>query len=360
MAQSHSLTGMDHVGHGVHELVLSAEFGAAARGRDSADGAGHAVVVPELRLACGRRSWQLGASGGRTGAGSLTRGRRGDPARVPHAGRARAGGGEERPGGGGAAAGRRSRSSSTPGHARISGPTGVAGARDLRLPPGWALAAAGLAVGLAAGTRVTVLAMAAALSVAVLVLAPAGRRRAAAALVVRAGAARRRLLVPAQPRRRRQPDAGDREVWGRSRCPIPSACRTAGPTSTSSTTRPTPASGATTSRPGLHEAFGALWPLVSARRRRRRRCWRSSAAATGSSAGSAASPSSACSPTCSPRSAPPAPRANRSASGSTSATSSRPCWPGSSCCRCRAFSTTPAPVGPAGGPGARLPRHRPS
>ena len=43
------------------------------------------------------------------------------------------------------------------------------------LPVGWPLAAAGLAVGLAAGTKVTALAMAAALSVAVLVLAPAGQ-----------------------------------------------------------------------------------------------------------------------------------------------------------------------------------------
>src|ERR1700709_2269933 len=49
------------------------------------------------------------------------------------------------------------------------------------LPVGWPLAVAGLAVGLAAGTKVTALAMAAALSVAVLVLAPRGRRWAAAA-----------------------------------------------------------------------------------------------------------------------------------------------------------------------------------
>ena len=49
------------------------------------------------------------------------------------------------------------------------------------LPVGWPLAAAGLAVGLAAGTKVTVLALAAALSVAVVALAPEGRRRAAAA-----------------------------------------------------------------------------------------------------------------------------------------------------------------------------------
>jgi hypothetical protein len=49
------------------------------------------------------------------------------------------------------------------------------------LAVGWPLAAAGLAVGLAAGTKVTALAMTAALSVAVLVLAPAGKRGAAAA-----------------------------------------------------------------------------------------------------------------------------------------------------------------------------------
>lgn len=53
--------------------------------------------------------------------------------------------------------------------------------RHRSLEPGWPLAAAGLAAGLAAGTKVTVLAMAAALSVAAVALSPAGRRRAAAA-----------------------------------------------------------------------------------------------------------------------------------------------------------------------------------
>jgi hypothetical protein len=46
--------------------------------------------------------------------------------------------------------------------------------------PGWPLAAAGLAVGLAVGTKATVLAMVAALSLAVIVAAPRGRRAAAA------------------------------------------------------------------------------------------------------------------------------------------------------------------------------------
>jgi hypothetical protein len=55
------------------------------------------------------------------------------------------------------------------------------GARGRTVVLGWPLAAAGLAVGLAVGTKVTALAMAAALTVVVIALAPAGRRRAAAA-----------------------------------------------------------------------------------------------------------------------------------------------------------------------------------
>jgi hypothetical protein len=51
---------------------------------------------------------------------------------------------------------------------------------QLSLPPGWPVAVAGLAVGLAVGTKFTVLAMAAGLTVAVIALAPAGRRWAAA------------------------------------------------------------------------------------------------------------------------------------------------------------------------------------
>jgi hypothetical protein len=47
---------------------------------------------------------------------------------------------------------------------------------DRRVLDGWPLAAAGLAVGLAAGTRLTVFAFAAALTVVVLVLAPTGKR----------------------------------------------------------------------------------------------------------------------------------------------------------------------------------------
>jgi hypothetical protein len=52
--------------------------------------------------------------------------------------------------------------------------------RERELPVGWPLAAAGLAAGLAVGTKSTAVAMAFALTLAVIVLAPAGRRWAAA------------------------------------------------------------------------------------------------------------------------------------------------------------------------------------
>ena len=90
--------------------------------------------------------------------------------------------------------------------------------------------------------------------------------------------------------------------------------------------------------PGLHDAFGALWPLVVggavlaallALLKGRDRVVRRSAPSS----------SSASSPTSSRRSAPPAPRARRWPSGSTSATSTAPCWPGWRWCRCRASST---------------------
>jgi hypothetical protein len=65
--------------------------------------------------------------------------------------------------------------------ARSSGEGGTVGDEARRaLPVGWPLAAAGLAVGLSVGTKSTAVAMAAALTLAVLVLAPAGRRWAAA------------------------------------------------------------------------------------------------------------------------------------------------------------------------------------
>ena len=190
--------------------------------------------------------------------------RRGDRARVPHAGRARAGGGQERPGGRGAAA-RRDRDPRQ--RLGAAGEGRVAERRERRgngasLPVGWPLAAAGLAVGLAAGTKVTALAMAAALSVAVLVLAPAGRRWAAAAwwfvpaLLGGGFWYLRNLVVAGNPLPAVEQPGADLAAASRS------GCRSAGPTSASPTTRPTPASGAITSPPACTSAFGALWPLV--------------------------------------------------------------------------------------------------
>ena len=204
-------------------------------------------------------------------------------------------------------------------------------------PVGWPLAAAGLAVGLAVGTKLTALAMAAALTVAVIALAPAGRRRAAAGWWFLRGARRRRLLVPAQPDRHRQPAAPGRAPGAdRAAAPRTPADR-AGPTTASSTTPPTPASGTNTSPPACTTRSGC-----SGR-------WWSSARIAGAvialALGQRQGPAldrgggrcSGCSPTWSRRSAPPAPRANRSASRSTSASSCRRCWPERRCCRSPRF-----------------------
>ena len=182
---------------------------------------------------------------------------------------------------------------------------GVARPSAGRLPP------AGLAVGLAAGTKVTVLAMAGGADASPVVAAgAAGRRRAGRRLVVRAGARRRRLLVPAQPDRRRQPAAAGRaprpDLAAAPRAPADRA----GPTSTSSTTRPTPASGATTSRPGCTRpsACSGRWCSAGRPRRRVAAPW-----LRGRDRDRALDrrrrPVRRCSPTCSRRSAPPAPRA---------------------------------------------------
>ncbi|HEY0318482.1 MAG TPA: hypothetical protein VGC49_09325 [Solirubrobacterales bacterium] len=138
---------------------------------------------------------------------------------------------------------------------------GIGWRRPGSLDPGWAVSAAGLAAGLAAGTRVTALAMAAALSVAVIVLAPRGRRWAAAAWWFLPALAAggywylRNLVVAGNPipevesigpislphperLQEGRPDfsilhyAGDTDVWRHYFAP------------------------------GLHEAFGALWPLI--------------------------------------------------------------------------------------------------
>ena len=188
---------------------------------------------------------------------------------------------------------------------------------------------------------------------------PPARRWAAAGWWFAAGACGRRLLVPAQP------------VAPATRCPRSSI---SGPISLPhperlQSGRPdfSIAHYATDTGvwrdyfgPGLHQAFGALWPLVvagallggllalAAGRDRDRALDRR------------ASPCSGCSPTCSPRSAPPAPRARRSPSRSTSASSSRRCWSGWRCCRCRGlFDERRGASGPCSRPARRSCPHRP-
>jgi hypothetical protein len=133
--------------------------------------------------------------------------------------------------------------------------------RGHRLGVGWPLAVAGLAVGLAAGTKVTALAMAAALSVAVLVLAPRGRRWAAAgwwfvpALLAGGFWYLRNLVVAGNP----LPAV---ESLGPISLPHPERLQIGRPDFSI-------AHYATDTDvwrhyffPGLHDAFGALWPLV--------------------------------------------------------------------------------------------------
>jgi hypothetical protein len=130
-----------------------------------------------------------------------------------------------------------------------------------RLPVGWALAAAGLAVGLAAGTRVTVLAMAGALSLAVLVLSPAGRRWAAAAWWFGAALAGgafwylRNLVVAGSP-------IPEVERLGPISLPHPERLQEGRPDFSIVHYATDTGVWRHYFSPGLHEAFGALWPLV--------------------------------------------------------------------------------------------------
>ncbi|HEU5254314.1 MAG TPA: hypothetical protein VFU16_13425 [Solirubrobacterales bacterium] len=125
----------------------------------------------------------------------------------------------------------------------------------------WALAAAGLAAGLAAGTRVTALAMAAALTVAVVVLAPAGRRWAAAGwwfLPALAGGAfwyLRNLFVAGNP-------IPEVHSLGPISLPHPERLQEGRPDFNIVHYATDTGVWREYFGPGLHEAFGALWPLV--------------------------------------------------------------------------------------------------
>ena len=131
---------------------------------------------------------------------------------------------------------------------------------------GWegaALAAAGLAVGLAAGTRVTVLAMAAALPVAVVVLAPRGRRLAAAgwwllpALAAGGYWYLRNLVVAGNP-------IPEVKSLGPLSLPHPERLQEGRPNFTIAHYATDTGVWRHYFVPGVHTAFGALWPLVVA------------------------------------------------------------------------------------------------
>ncbi|HET8566078.1 MAG TPA: hypothetical protein VFL77_06350 [Solirubrobacterales bacterium] len=125
----------------------------------------------------------------------------------------------------------------------------------------WALAAAGLAAGLAAGTRVTGLAMAAALTVAVVVLASGGRRGAAFGwwfLPALSGGAfwyLRNLVVAGNP----LPEV---ESLGPISLPHPERLQEGRPDFSIAHYLTDTGVWRHYFAPGLHEAFGALWPLV--------------------------------------------------------------------------------------------------
>jgi hypothetical protein len=125
----------------------------------------------------------------------------------------------------------------------------------------WAVAAAGLAAGLAAGTRVTGLAMAAALTVAVVVLAPRGRRIVAFgwwSLPALAGGAfwyLRNLMVAGNP-------IPEVEKLGPISLPHPERLQEGRPDFSIAHYATDTGVWRHYFAPGLHEAFGALWPLV--------------------------------------------------------------------------------------------------
>jgi hypothetical protein len=125
----------------------------------------------------------------------------------------------------------------------------------------WAVAAAGLAAGLAAGTRVTGLAMAAALTVAVVVLAGPGRRWAAAGwwfLAALAGGAfwyLRNLIVVGNP-------IPEVHSLGPISLPHPERVQEGRPDFSIVHYATDTGVWREYFGPGLHEAFGTLWPLI--------------------------------------------------------------------------------------------------
>jgi hypothetical protein len=128
---------------------------------------------------------------------------------------------------------------------------------------GWPLAAAGLAVGLAAGTRLTVFALAAALSVTVIVLAPSGKRWKAAGWWFISGLVGggywylRNLIVAGSP-------IPEVTKLGPVSVPHPDRLQEGRPGYSISHYLTDTGVWRHYFVPGVHEAFGALWPLVLA------------------------------------------------------------------------------------------------
>jgi hypothetical protein len=127
--------------------------------------------------------------------------------------------------------------------------------------PGWSLATAGLAVGIAVGTKTTALAMAAALTLAVIVLAPAGRRRAAAGWWSAAALAGggywylRNLVISGNP-------LPQLESIGPLSLPHPERLQSGRPDFSIAHYATDTGVWRDYFEPGLHQAFGALWPVV--------------------------------------------------------------------------------------------------
>jgi hypothetical protein len=135
------------------------------------------------------------------------------------------------------------------------------GVRRRALEPGWPLAAAGLATGLAVGTKSTVVAMAAALTVAIVVLAPSGRRVGALGwwfLPALAGGGYwylRNLIAAGNP-------LPQLEHLGPISLPHPERLQSGRPDFSVIHYATDTGVWRDYFVPGLHHAFGALWPLV--------------------------------------------------------------------------------------------------
>lgn len=129
------------------------------------------------------------------------------------------------------------------------------------LSPGWPLAAAGLATGMAVGTKSTALAMAAALTLAIVVLAPAARRWAAAGWWFAAALAGggywylRNLVISGNP-------LPQLEHLGPISLPHPELLQSGRPDFSIAHYATDTGVWRDYFEPGLHQAFGALWPLV--------------------------------------------------------------------------------------------------